>query len=109
MSGSHPACCRLPESALQRMDRRPLTWLKERQIRRTPFRGPDLTPINDAGALSADIRSMPNARALAERTVPRYTSYPTAPHFTAAVGAGTYADCRRFDLDHGRRRPKRLY
>jgi len=29
---------------------------------------------------------------LAERTVPRYTSYPTAPHFSAAVGAGTYAE-----------------
>ena len=27
---------------------------------------------------------------LAERNVPRYTSYPTAPHFTAAVDAGTY-------------------
>src|ERR1700675_4388168 len=38
------------------------------------------------------IRSTPNALALAERTVPRYTSYPTAPHFTAAVGAETYAD-----------------
>jgi oxygen-independent coproporphyrinogen III oxidase len=74
------------------MDRRPLTWLKERQIRRTPLRGPDLTPINDAGALSADIRSMPNALALAEQSVPRYTSYPTAPHFSAAVGAETYAD-----------------
>jgi len=28
---------------------------------------------------------------LAERTVPRYTSYPTAPHFSAAVTPGTYA------------------
>lgn len=28
---------------------------------------------------------------LAEQSVPRYTSYPTAPHFTAAVGASTYA------------------
>jgi oxygen-independent coproporphyrinogen-3 oxidase len=28
---------------------------------------------------------------LAERTVPRYTSYPTAPHFTPAVDAHTYA------------------
>ncbi len=28
---------------------------------------------------------------LAERAVPRYTSYPTAPHFGSAVGAGTYA------------------
>jgi oxygen-independent coproporphyrinogen III oxidase len=53
-----------------------------------------LTPINDPGALSADRQSMPNALALAEQTVPRYTSYPTAPHFSAAVGAETYADCR---------------
>jgi oxygen-independent coproporphyrinogen-3 oxidase len=30
--------------------------------------------------------------ALAERSVPRYTSYPTAPHFHAAVGAGQYAE-----------------
>lgn len=29
--------------------------------------------------------------ALAERNVPRYTSYPTAPHFSDAVGAETYA------------------
>jgi oxygen-independent coproporphyrinogen III oxidase len=28
---------------------------------------------------------------LAERAAPRYTSYPTAPHFSAAVGAQTYA------------------
>jgi oxygen-independent coproporphyrinogen-3 oxidase len=33
--------------------------------------------------------------ALAERNVPRYTSYPTAPHFTPAVDAGTYADWLR--------------
>jgi oxygen-independent coproporphyrinogen-3 oxidase len=30
--------------------------------------------------------------ALAERNVPRYTSYPTAPHFSAAVGAATYRE-----------------
>jgi oxygen-independent coproporphyrinogen-3 oxidase len=30
--------------------------------------------------------------ALAVRTVPRYTSYPTAPHFTTGVNAETYAD-----------------
>jgi oxygen-independent coproporphyrinogen-3 oxidase len=28
---------------------------------------------------------------LAEQSVPRYTSYPTAPHFAAAVGSDTYA------------------
>src|ERR1043165_1405040 len=27
----------------------------------------------------------------AEQAAPRYTSYPTAPHFTAAVGPETYA------------------
>jgi len=30
--------------------------------------------------------------ALAERNVPRYTSYPTAPHFTAAVSPAVYAE-----------------
>ena len=30
--------------------------------------------------------------ALAERNVPRYTSYPTAPHFKAAVGPDIYRD-----------------
>jgi oxygen-independent coproporphyrinogen-3 oxidase len=29
---------------------------------------------------------------LSERAVPRYTSYPTAPHFSAAVGPQSYAD-----------------
>jgi oxygen-independent coproporphyrinogen III oxidase len=29
---------------------------------------------------------------LAERTVPRYTSYPTAPHFHAEVGPEIYAE-----------------
>ena len=31
------------------------------------------------------------AHALAEQNVPRYTSYPTAPHFTKDVGADVYA------------------
>jgi oxygen-independent coproporphyrinogen-3 oxidase len=30
--------------------------------------------------------------ALAERNVPRYTSYPTAPHFSAAIGPDLYRD-----------------
>jgi oxygen-independent coproporphyrinogen-3 oxidase len=30
--------------------------------------------------------------ALAERNVPRFTSYPTAPHFSAAVGPDRYAE-----------------
>ena len=29
---------------------------------------------------------------LADRNLPRYTSYPTAPHFSAAVGAETYGE-----------------
>ncbi len=32
------------------------------------------------------------ALALAERNVPRYTSYPTVPHFSGAVGPETYAE-----------------
>jgi oxygen-independent coproporphyrinogen-3 oxidase len=51
-----------------------------------------LTAINAADALWADTWSMSTALALAEQKVPRYTSYPTAPHFTAAVGAATYAE-----------------
>ena len=35
--------------------------------------------------------SMTGSLALAERNVPRYTSYPTAPHFSAAVGPDIYA------------------
>jgi oxygen-independent coproporphyrinogen-3 oxidase len=34
---------------------------------------------------------MNKALVLAESNVPRYTSYPTAPHFSAAVTASTYA------------------
>ena len=29
---------------------------------------------------------------LAERAVPRYTSYPTAPHFSGAVGPELYGE-----------------
>lgn len=35
---------------------------------------------------------MNTSLALAERNVPRYTSYPTAPHFTAAVNGDVYAE-----------------
>lgn len=35
---------------------------------------------------------MTTSLALAERNVPRYTSYPTAPHFTAAVSGATYRE-----------------
>lgn len=37
-------------------------------------------------------RVMNTTLALAERNVPRYTSYPTAPHFSAAVGPDTYRE-----------------
>ena len=33
-----------------------------------------------------EVRVLSGALALAERNVPRYTSYPSAPHFSAAVG-----------------------
>ncbi len=35
---------------------------------------------------------MNSSLALAERSVPRYTSYPTAPHFSAEVGPERYAE-----------------
>lgn len=35
---------------------------------------------------------MKDRLALAERAVPRYTSYPTAPYFSGAVGANAYAE-----------------
>jgi oxygen-independent coproporphyrinogen-3 oxidase len=35
---------------------------------------------------------MSTSLALAERNVPRYTSYPTAPHFSAAVGPERYGE-----------------
>ena len=34
----------------------------------------------------------PNLSKYAVKSVPRYTSYPTVPHFTEAVGAADYAD-----------------
>lgn len=39
---------------------------------------------------TTDTRLVSGALALAERNVPRYTSYPSAPHFSAAVDAGDY-------------------
>ncbi|RDV05162.1 oxygen-independent coproporphyrinogen III oxidase [Undibacter mobilis] len=39
---------------------------------------------------AAEIRLLNGALALAERNVPRYTSYPSAPHFSAAVGPADY-------------------
>lgn len=43
------------------------------------------------GSQSApEARVLSGALALAERNVPRYTSYPSAPHFSAAVGPAEY-------------------
>jgi oxygen-independent coproporphyrinogen-3 oxidase len=52
---------------------------------------PEMTGL--ATNLATPSASPPAARlaALAERAVPRYTSYPTAPHFSAEVGPATYA------------------
>lgn len=41
-----------------------------------------------------------NPPTLAEQTVPRYTSYPTAPHFTPAIDADTYGSWLA-ELPHG--------
>ncbi len=40
---------------------------------------------------------------LAERTVPRYTSYPTAPQFTAAYVEDKFAEPHRLRRRRGRR------
>lgn len=45
-----------------------------------------MSPTTAPSSLTIDARL-----ALAERTVPRYTSYPTAPHFNGSIDAGTYA------------------
>ncbi len=46
----------------------------------------DMNPLPDVSA-PGQVRAL----ALAERNVPRYTSYPTAPHFTSEVGPAVYA------------------
>ena len=48
----------------------------------------DTTAANQASQEApGPLRSL----AIAERNVPRYTSYPTAPHFSAAIGPEVYA------------------
>ena len=44
-------------------------------------------------ARAAGVKCLMTSKAciFAEQSAPRYTSYPTAPHFTASVGADTYA------------------
>lgn len=42
--------------------------------------------------MNAPLRSETGLAEIARRMVPRYTSYPTAPHFSSAVGAQAYAD-----------------
>ena len=53
-----------------------------------------LTSVNAAVAGRGDKTAMTDAELVAryDGRVPRYTSYPTAPHFTPAVGAATYAE-----------------
>lgn len=49
-------------------------------------------PKNAPAAISdAAPANRTRSLALAERNVPRYTSYPTAPHFTAQIGPEAYA------------------
>ncbi len=52
-----------------------------------------LTEINAAPASGGQGNAMTDAELVAryDGRVPRYTSYPTAPHFSPAVGAETYA------------------
>jgi oxygen-independent coproporphyrinogen-3 oxidase len=50
-----------------------------------------LISINAAAAGCFKLCGMSTTLTLAERAVPRYTSYPTAPHFCPDVGAETYA------------------
>lgn len=51
---------------------------------------------------ASESRFVSGALALAERNVPRYTSYPSAPHFSAAVGPSVYRDWLA-GLPHGSR------
>jgi oxygen-independent coproporphyrinogen III oxidase len=50
-----------------------------------------LISINAAAAECFNLYAMSTTLTLAERAVPRYTSYPTAPHFSSDVGTETYA------------------
>jgi oxygen-independent coproporphyrinogen-3 oxidase len=52
-----------------------------------------VSAVTSAAAVDAGARQglRRDAHLLAEQRVPRYTSYPTAPHFGPAVGATTYA------------------
>jgi oxygen-independent coproporphyrinogen III oxidase len=50
-----------------------------------------LISINAAAAGCFKLSGMSTTLTLAERAVPRYTSYPTAPHFSSDVGSETYA------------------
>jgi oxygen-independent coproporphyrinogen-3 oxidase len=50
-----------------------------------------LISINAAAAGCFMLSGMSTTLTLAERAVPRYTSYPTAPHFSPDVQAETYA------------------
>ena len=50
-------------------------------------------PVSVPDVILAGAKSfMTTSLALAERNVPRYTSYPTAPHFSASVGPELYGE-----------------
>ena len=53
-----------------------------------------LSKINDAPAARGQENGMTDAELVAryDGRVPRYTSYPTAPHFSPAIGEQTYAE-----------------
>ena len=53
-----------------------------------------LTDVKAGAAIGRQEAAMTDAELVAryDGRVPRYTSYPTAPHFTPAVGRGAYAD-----------------
>lgn len=68
-------------------------------MREHPFRtgwlqAAQLIRIKAAGRSTPNTSTMTLTKYLTER-IPRYTSYPTAPHFSAAVGPGVYHDWLR--------------
>jgi oxygen-independent coproporphyrinogen III oxidase len=73
-----------------------------------------LTPVKDETlsgrqdvAMNAPFIFAPALLQAAGRMVPRYTSYPTAPHFSAAVDGALYADW--LSRLHGTEEPVSLY
>jgi len=63
-------------------------------LERTSVRDEPGQPATEVGSPrpSADAARLQALRVKYDRPVPRYTSYPTAPHFHASVDAAVYAD-----------------